>query len=115
MQARPSPPPIADPCTAATIGFTVRNSRIASLYRCRPGRSSPTSRRGELAAAQKGLPRAPRTPAPAARAGTEALALRRQHHGAPGRIGIRRFEGGGDLLDQGDVEEIVRRPLDLDD
>ena len=47
-------------------------------------------------------------------AGAEGLALRRQHQGAHRGVGIRRLEGGGDLLDQGDVEEVVGRALDLD-
>src|SRR5262249_44572178 len=45
----------------------------------------------------------------------ERLALRRQHHGAATAILIERLERVGDLPDQGDVEEIVRRPPDLDE
>ena len=47
-------------------------------------------------------------------AGAERLALRAQHVGADVVVLVERLEGIGDLVDQGIVEEIVRRPLDLD-
>ena len=44
----------------------------------------------------------------------ERRALRRQHDGAAGRVLVERLAGVRDLPDQLDVEEIVRRPPDLD-
>ena len=47
-------------------------------------------------------------------AGAERGALRRQHDGAAGVVLVERLAGVGDLADQLDVEEVVRRPADLD-
>ena len=48
-------------------------------------------------------------------AGAERLALGAEHVGADLVVLVERLEGIGDLVDQRIVEEIVRRPLDLDD
>ena len=48
-------------------------------------------------------------------AGAERLALGAQHVGADVAVAVERLEGIGDLVDQRIVEEVVRRPLDLDD
>ena len=47
-------------------------------------------------------------------AGAEGGALGRQHDGAAGVVLVERLAGVGDLADQLDVEEVVRRPPDLD-
>ena len=48
-------------------------------------------------------------------AGAERLALGAQHVGADVAVAVESLEGIGDLVDQRIVEEVVRRPLDLDD
>ena len=47
-------------------------------------------------------------------AGAEGLALRREHDRAAGGVAVERLEGVGQALDQDVVEEVVRRPADLD-
>ena len=47
-------------------------------------------------------------------AGAERLALGGQYHGAGFRIVVDVGQRVGDLVDQRDVEEVQRRPLDLD-
>ncbi len=47
-------------------------------------------------------------------AGAERLALRRKDDGTALHIGVERIERAGDLVDQRDVEEVVRRAADLD-
>ena len=47
-------------------------------------------------------------------AGAEGLALRGEYDGAAVRVVVQGLAGGGDFLDQGHVEEVVRRPPDLD-
>ena len=44
----------------------------------------------------------------------EGLALGAQHHGAAARVAVEFLEGVRDLIDEGIVEVIVGRPLDLD-
>src|ERR1043166_3584671 len=48
------------------------------------------------------------------RARAERLALRCQHNRATARVLIERLERLGDLMDERNIEEIVRRPADFD-
>src|SRR4029077_6079232 len=47
-------------------------------------------------------------------AGAEGFALRGEDQRAAIGIGVERFKSGRELFDKSDVEEIVRRPPDLD-
>ena len=47
-------------------------------------------------------------------AGAERLALRRQHHRANVDVVVELVERIGDLVDEGDIEEVQRRALDFD-
>ena len=58
--------------------------------------------------------RAGRRPIGEVGARAERLALRAEHHGAARGIAVERLERVGDLVDQGVVEVVVRRALDLD-
>jgi hypothetical protein len=49
------------------------------------------------------------------RAGAERLALGCQYRGADLDVAVEFLQRIRDLVDQGDVEEIERRPLDFDD
>src|SRR4029453_10773629 len=46
--------------------------------------------------------------------GAEGFALRRQHHSTNVAVFVEALEGGGNVLDQRDIEEIIWRPSDLD-
>jgi hypothetical protein len=80
------------------MGFFALNSRTAAVA---AGRGARIAFRLLRAVAEVG-------------AGAEVLALRAQHRGAAIRIGVECVECVAERIDQRDVEEIVRRALDLD-